>query len=215
MQTLSEEQRRFFEAASTQYQQDLSADAATQAYLARRGLGPQALGQFRLGVVRRPLVGHESYRGRLAIPYLTPAGVVNIRFRCLQSHVCKDMDCPKYLSLPDAGVNLYNVLDLKKDSSFIVVAEGEFDVMSWSLAGVPAVGPAGIDAWEKHFSRCLEDFDVCYVAGDGDSAGRKFNSLMAKEAKARPLRIPQGSDSNEIYMQGGADALRRLIDVQS
>src|SRR5207302_6898233 len=131
-----------------------------------------------------PLVGHESYTGRLAIPYLTPAGVVNMRFRCLRQHVCKEADCPKYVSLPGAGTNLYNVLDLKKDSPFIGVVEGEIDTMSLSLDGIPAVGLAGADGWQKHFSRCLEDFEVVYSFGDGDTAGRKLNKFLAKEAKA-------------------------------
>ena len=211
MQTLSAAQRTFFEQAATMYQSDLAGDTSAQAYLRGRGIGPEAAATFRLGVVRRPLTGHEQYEGRLAIPYLTPAGVVNIRFRCLTAHNCAAVNCPKYLSLPDAGTNLFNVLDLKKTSPFIVVPEGELDVISWSLSGVPAVGPPGVDAWQKHFSRCLEDFDVVYSAGDGDKAGSKFNAHMAREVKARPLRIPKGEDSNSLYVKGGADALRRLL----
>jgi hypothetical protein len=211
LQTLSAEQRRFFEQAATTYQADLAADTGVQGYLTSRGLAP-GLDTFRLGVVRRPLVGHEQYAGRLAIPYLTPAGVVNMRFRCLRPHDCKAVECPKYLSADGAGTNLYNVLDLKKDSPFIVVTEGEIDAMSFSLAGIPAVGVPGVDAWQKHFARCLEDFEVVYAAGDGDKAGSKFNSLMAREVKARPLRLPRGADANALYAQGGADALRRLVE---
>lgn len=210
MQSLSSEQRRFFGSATTQYQLDFSQDEVAAQYLRSRGLGPEAVTLFRLGVVRRPLTGHEAYTGRLAIPYLTPSGVVNLRFRCIESHECDGH--AKYLSLPDAGTNLFNVLDLKKDSPHIVVCEGELDTISWSLAGIPAVGLPGVDAWQKHFSRCLEDFEVVYCAGDGDKAGHKFNGLMAKEVKARPLRIPQGQDSNALYVQGGADALRSLIE---
>jgi DNA primase len=211
VQTLSEEQRRFFEQAASTYQADLAGDTSVQAYLAKRGLGPEAIARFRLGRVTSPLVGHEQYAGRLALPYLTPSGVVNLRFRCLQSHVCKDVDCPKYLSADGSGTNLYNVLDLKKDSPFIVVTEGEIDAASWSQAGVPAVGVPGVDAWQKHFARCLEDFEVVYSAGDPDTAGRKLNALLAKEVKARPLRIPKGEDSNSLYAKGGAGALQRLL----
>ena len=212
MQTLSAEQRRFFEQAASTYQTDLSGDTAAREYLAKRGLS-SALDTFRLGVVRRPLPGHEGYAGRLAIPYLTPAGVVNIRFRCLRDHDHAAEHCPKYLSLPDAGTNLFNVLDLKKDAPCAVVTEGELDAMSWSLAGIPAVGSPGVDAWQKYWGRTsLRDFDVVYGAGDGDKAGAKFNSLLAREIKARPLRFPPGEDSNSLYAKGGADALRCLIE---
>lgn len=209
MQTLSAAQRTFFEQAASRYQADLAGDTSALAYLAKRGLS-LAVDTFRLGVVRRPLVGHEQYAGRLAIPYLTPAGVVNIRFRCMESHECDGH--PKYLSLPDAGTNFYNVLDLGKDSPHIIVCEGEIDAMSWSLAGIPAVGVPGVDAWQKHFGRCLEDFEVVYGAGDGDKAGHKFNGLLAREVKARPLRLPQGQDSNALYVKEGADGLRHLIE---
>jgi DNA primase len=209
VQTLSAAQRRFFEQAATTYQNDLAADTAAQAYLTKRGL-QRAAGTFRLGVVRSPLPGHEQYAGRLAIPYLTPAGVVNLRFRCIEDHECAGH--AKYLSLPDAGTNLFNVLALKADSPHVVVCEGEIDTVSWSLAGLPAVGVPGVDAWQKWFSRCLEDFDVVYSAGDGDKAGSKFNGHMAREVKARALRFPPGEDGNSLYVKGGVDALRQLIE---
>lgn len=223
MQTLSAAQRRFFEQAATTYQADLRGDTSVQAYLASRGLSPDALGTFRLGVVRRPLAGHEPYRGRLCIPYLTPVGPVNLRFRCTEQHVCdqtilwtddkgKPHYCAKYLSLDDAGTNLFNVLDLKKDSPFVCVVEGEIDAMSLSLAGLPAVGVPGVDGWQPHFGRCLEDFEVIYVFGDGDTAGRKFNKFLARETRARPIRMPNGKDCNDLWREGGAGALRDLID---
>jgi DNA primase len=223
VQTLSAEQRRFFEQAATQYQSDLAGDTAAQAYLMTRGIGPSEAGTFRLGVVRRPLAGHESYRGRLCIPYLTPAGPVNLRFRCAEQHVCdqtvlwtddkgKPHYCAKYLSLQDTDGNLFNVLDLKKDSPFICVTEGEIDAMSLSLAGLPAVGVPGVDTWQKHFSRCLEDFEVIYAFGDGDKAGGKFSNFLARETRARPIRMPAGEDCNSIYVKEGADGLRRLLE---
>lgn len=210
MQTLSTAQRQYFEKAVTQYQSDLAGDTSAQAYLMGRGFGPQAAATFRLGVVRTPLVGHESYRGRLAIPYLTPTGVVNLRFRCIEQHECEGH--AKYLSLPGAATNLYNVLDLKKDSRAIGITEGELDAATVSMALMPCVGVPGVEAWQSHFGRCLEDFDVVYSFADGDKAGRKFNAFLAKEARARPVSIPQGMDVNKLYMEGGADALRKLID---
>lgn len=212
MQTLSSEQRAFFESAVSTYQQDLAGDTAAQMYLMGRGFGPQAAATFRLGVVRRPLIGHESFAGRLVIPYLTPAGVVNIRFRCLESHVCKDVGCPKYLSMDGMESNLYNVLDLKKPSSFICVCEGELDAATLSMAGLPAVGVPGVENWREHFGRCLEDFDVIYSFADGDKAGRRFAKFLAKEVKGRAVRLPDGQDVNEIYVKEGAGGLRALIE---
>lgn len=222
METLSSEQRQFFERATSQYQSDLAADTSAQAYLASRGLGPEAVARFRLGVATSLQAGDERYRGRLVIPYLTPAGVVNMRYRCLKQHVCsetvlwtdrqgKPRYCPKYQSRDGMEGNLFNVMDLKRDSPFICVTEGEIDAMTLSLAGLPAVGVPGVKTWQKHFSRCLEDFDVIYAFGDGDEAGGKFSSFLAKEARARPIAMPKGRDVNDLFREGGADALRRLL----
>ena len=224
MQTLTSVQRQFFEQAAQTYQADLAADTSAQEYLQSRGFGPEVAATFRLGVVRRPLVGHESYRGRLAIPYLTPAGVVNLRFRCLKSHDCaktviftdpkgKHHYCVKYLSMDGMDSNLFNVMDLKKDSPYVGVTEGELDAITLSMCGIPAVGVPGVENWQDHFSRCLEDFDVIYSFADGDTAGRKFGRFLAKEAKARPVAIPKSMDVNKLYQEGGADALRRLIEA--
>lgn len=209
METLSTEQRRFFSQAVMQYQTDLAGDTTAQVYLGSRGIGPAEAATFHLGVARNPLTGHEQYAGRLAIPYLTPSGPVNIRFRCIEQHACEGH--AKYLSLPDGGSNLFNVLDLKKDSPFVCVAEGEIDTLTLSMCGLPAVGVPGVNTWQSHFSRCLEDFDTVYAFGDGDDAGGKFSSFLAKEAKARPISMPRGMDVNAIYQAHGADGVRRLI----
>lgn len=212
MQTLSTAQRQYFEKAVTQYQSDLAGDTSAQAYLTGRGIGPQAAATYRLGVVRNPLVGHEGRAGRLCIPYLTPAGPVNFSFRCLRDHVCKDAGCPKYLPIEGMERNLYNVAALKADSSFVCITEGELDALTLSMCGLPAVGIPGVKHWKKWWPRCLEDFDVIYAFGDGDEAGGKLNSFLAKEAKARPISMPKGMDVNALYLDGGADALKRLIE---
>lgn len=211
MQTPSVEQRRFFETAVSTYQQALAVDTSAQAYLLARGFSQETAQAFRLGVVTSPLAGHEPYRGRLMIPYLTPAGVVNMNFRCLKAHRCRDEGCRKYLKPEGGHTNLFNVGDLRKPSDFICVAEGELDAISLSVSGLPAVGVAGVKAWQAHFPRCLEDYSQVYVFADADEAGGKFGRFLAKEIKALPIKLPEGSDVNDLFRTGGADALRQLI----
>lgn len=213
MQPPSTEQRLLLSQAASLYQQDLAADIAALEYLMKRGISPQGASSFGLGVVRRPITGHEDYTGRLAIPYLTPSGPVNLNFRCIRDHDCKSVDGHrKYLKPEGSEVNLFNVLDLKKPGGTICIAEGEIDTMSLSLAGIPAVGVAGVNAWSKHFGKCLEDFPRRLVLADGDEAGKKLASFLAREVRAVVIRLPPGEDVNSIYVKGGANALRRLID---
>lgn len=212
MKPPSLEQRLLLEQATAQYQADLAADAQAQQYLLRRGFQQETAQRFRLGVVRHPVTGHEGYAGRLAIPYLTPHGAVNINFRCTRDHDCKTVDGHrKYLKPDGSSSNLFNVLDLRQPSDFICIAEGELDAITLSMIGLPAVGVPGVENWQAHFGRCLEDFVTKYVFADGDKAGRKFASFMAKEAGARPVRIPDGHDCNSLYLKEGADGLRELI----
>jgi hypothetical protein len=205
------ELRLSFETAVSQYQRDLAADTTAQAYLASRGIDQAAALAFRLGVVTSPQVGHEGFAGRLVIPYLTPAGVVNMRFRCLKQHDCGAETCPKYLGVDGLDTNLFNVMDLKKSGDTICVAEGEIDALTLSMAGLPAVGVPGVENWKKHFSKCLEDFSKILIFADGDKAGRKFSSFLAREVRAVPIRLPPGEDVNSLYVKGGADALQRLL----
>jgi DNA primase len=213
MRPPSPEQRLLLEQATAQYQRDLVGDVAALQYLASRGFDQQTTQQFRLGVVRTPLVGHERYTGRLAIPYLTPAGPVNFRFRCLRQHSCKTEGCPKYVGLEGQDTNLFNVLDRRKASDFICVAEGELDTITLSMCGLPAVGVPGATNWHKHFSRCLDDFSRVFVFGDPDDAGKGLNKRLINDVRATPVRLPRGEDVNSLYAKGGREALHALIQT--
>ena len=67
---LLEERLRRFESARSQL----------LPYLAERGLGEDAADRFRLGYVEPGSDEPRRYWGRMAIPYLTPTGVVRSVF---------------------------------------------------------------------------------------------------------------------------------------
>ena len=92
-------------------------------YLKGRGVTGEMAQQALLGVCRDPLPGHDQYEGRIVIPYLTPAGVVDLRFRCI------DGSGPKYLSLPGHKPRLYNTVALASDPPVVGITEGEFDAL--------------------------------------------------------------------------------------
>ena len=75
---LSSSQRQFLLQATQRYASKIE---LAKDYLANRSLSVEEASIFHLGVVDEPLPGHEPYKGRLAIPYITPSGVVDIRFR--------------------------------------------------------------------------------------------------------------------------------------
>jgi len=173
-------------------------------YLASRGITKEVARTARLGVVEQPEIGHEMYAGRLAIPYITKTGVMDLRFRALNPAVE-----PKYMGMTGAVTKMYNVLDIDKATNWIGVCEGELDTITLShCVGIPCIGVPGANSWKKHYTRLLADFERIYVFADGDQAGTEFARGLAKELPVTIVQLPEGEDVNSCYIQYGANYLR-------
>lgn len=195
----------FLETATRQYETEIDRAAG---WLMARGITRDLAREYRLGVVAEPCSGHEQYQGRLAIPYLTFAGVVTIRFRAL------DDSTPKYLSLPRDIGRIYNTQAFfLRQAKQIVITEGEFDAMVvHEYAGVPAVGLQGASAWRPLYSKCFVGYQDILVVGDGDEAGIKFTDRIVNELdNARPIYLPDGDDCNSILINEGPQGLRDVL----
>jgi DNA primase len=205
---LSVTQRRSLERATLQYMNHL--DEALD-YLGTRGIAEEVARSVGLGVVRNPIPGHEHLEGRLAIPYLTDFGPVNMNFRCLASHKCKDEGHQKYMTWTGLETNLYSVQSLQEAGEWIAVAEGELDALSLNIAGVPAVGIAGATKWSEHWNNVFEDFTRVYVFQDGDEAGKKFGDTLVREVGALRVALAAGDDVNSTLVKHGSEYLRSRI----
>lgn len=176
-------------------------------YLKQRGIPLEVARLARLGVVEEPEVGHEAFKGRLSIPYLSKSGVVDLRFRSLNPAVE-----PKYMGLTGADTRMYNVLDIEKAGDWIGVCEGELDTLTLSACvGIPCVGVPGANSWKKHYTRLLADFERVFVFADGDQPGREFASSLARELPVTIVNMPDGEDVNSVFVAEGADFLRSKV----
>lgn len=173
-------------------------------YLAARGIDRQTAAIHRLGFVADPLPGDEDYAGRLSIPYITPNGVVDLRFRAIGEQQ------PKYLGYPDRPTRLFNVQALLTTSNVVAVCEGEIDtIVMHSLVGIPAVGVPGAQHWKPHYRLLLEDFEHVVVMCDGDQAGREFGRKVVSDLdNATAVHLPDGVDVNEAYLSHGTDWIK-------
>lgn len=207
---LSKEQRQYLERAWETYAPHLG-DAA--GWLEARGVDLEHARSRGLGVVRDPLPGHEPAEGYLAIPYLTNAGPVNINFRCIQDHNCKEIpNHSKYWRRKGSGVNLYGVQSVAWADDWIVVTEGEIDALIWQQIGVPALGVPGAENWKDYWANLLEDFSRVYLAEDGDKAGKDLWIAMSEHidqgnTMVVRMRMPDGEDTNSMYLKYGKDYL--------
>jgi DNA primase len=211
---LSSSRLAFLEQATQTYSKALRGSPADEYLTTKRGLSADSKTYFRLGFVADPLPGHERYRGCLAIPYVTRAGIVSMRFRRLAG------DGPKYLSEPGEESRIFHPEGFFRHERFICLCEGELDTMTAHQAGLPAVGVPGANSWLKFFYRAFDGYDAVFILADQDDkgAGMDFAEKAASQIKSARI-IPmshqgQGYDVNSLVMEHGAEALISKVGVE-
>lgn len=189
----------------------------TRSYLESRGLAQDAVDGALLGLVSDPDPAHEAYRDRLSIPYITPTGVVGMRFRCLEDHDCKLEDKrvkasnkfahhAKYEGVAGAETHIYNVQALHDADIEIGLAEGEIDALVATSAGLPTAGCPGAETWKPYYFRLFDDFKAVYVLGDGDAAGRRWAAQLVPNIPGAVSRVqPKGYDVSSYVVEFGAE----------
>ena len=118
----------------------------------------------------------DMFRGRMTIPFIDTNGVIGFTARVLNKSE------PKYLNTPETilfnkGRFIFGLAQAKeaiRTEGFVVIVEGNMDVISSHQAGVPeAVATSGTAMTEQHLktlARMTKDIRLAY---DGDEAGVK------------------------------------------
>ena len=127
------------------------------------------------GLVNR--FGGDLFKGRMTVPLMDISGnVIGFTGRIIE----QDDNSPKYLNTPETilynkGRHIFGLSQAKdaiRRTDFVVVVEGNMDVISSHQAGVnQAVATAGTAMTEMHlksFARLTKDIRLAY---DGDEAG--------------------------------------------
>jgi len=202
---LSNSQRQFLLQATQRYAGTI--ELATE-YLSSRHLSVEEANIFHLGVVADPLPGHEPYKGRLAIPYITPSGVVDIRFRAMHN------EDPKYMGLVGAKTTMFNTKACFVADKYICVTEGEFDcIMMGVKTQHPTIGIPGANNWKPHYAKILDDFEIVIVLADGDAAGLEFGKKISRElGNVNIISMPEGEDVNSMMVKRGSDWIDERIN---
>ena len=201
---LSSLQRQFLLQATQRYASKIE---LAKEYLLNRHLSVEEASTFHLGVVEDPLPGHEAYKGRLAIPYITPSGVVDIRFRAMSN------EDPKYMGLIGAKTTMFNTQACFVADKYICVTEGEFDCIMMSVKTMhPTIGIPGANNWKPHYAKILDDFEVVIVLADGDPAGLEFGKKISRElGNVNIISMPDGEDVNSMMIKQGSEWIDQRI----
>jgi len=205
-------QLRLLERATAKYQESLP---LASTYLRGRGIDLFTAELWRLGVVSQPEPGHEAMIGRLCIPYVNRLGVIAHKFRCMADHDCKTENCAKYLGLLGQEAYLFNVVATDDCGSTIHITEGELDaIVLTSVLGEPVVGVPGADAWRPYTPWHFRGYDSVFVWADGDRAGKNFaRAVKDSVGTAEIVAMPNGHDVNSLYLEVGAEGIRKLCGV--
>lgn len=188
-------------------------------YLEGRGFTPQQCQTWGLGYVAVPEPGHEQYLGRVSIPYITPTGVVQIKFRCIEDHSCKEAHGgTKYLGLTGNGLWMYNTRAFVLDSPEIVVTEGEFDAMAvHTRTNVPSVGFPGTQSVDPVWYRAFTGYQRVLILADGDKPGREAAKAITKHlSNADVIRLPDGEDASSLLLKpGGLEQFYEMCGLEA
>lgn len=202
---LDAKRRSWLETATATFEADRDSLAS---YLVGRGIDRDAAVQHRLGHVSVELPGLERFTGCMSIPYLTPAGVVAMKFRRL------DGTEPKYDNPSGQSQRLFNAGVLAQPGlERVVICEGELDaVVCNSVLGVPAVGRPG-PAWQRHWPRCFADVDEVLIVADNDKAGmEQAKKVQGTLSRARIITPPDG-DLGEWVLEEGREAVLKGMGI--
>lgn len=205
--------RTFLGQAAEAYHKQAESSGVLSDYLSSRGIDAEVADRFGLGLCSSPLAGHERFVGCMSIPYLTPTGVVAMKFRRLSG------EGPKYDQPSGQEARLFNVEALWSREDFILVCEGELDtIVASGVCGLPAVGIAGTNGWKDHYGVAMEGFRHVFLLmdnddkDDGSNPGQDAARRISKQLpEARPLRLPPGMDVNLYVLSAGPAALVDLV----
>ncbi|WP_421790773.1 DNA primase [Hyphobacterium sp.] len=138
----------------------------------------------------------------------------------------------KYMNSPETpifhkGHNLYRYVparraaaDPKNNANGLIVAEGYFDAIAFSRAGLEnAVAPLGTALGEDQIKMLWQAGDEPILCLDGDAAGRMAANRAAERAlpllePGKTLRfvfLPDGKDPDDMLREEGAAALKDVM----
>lgn len=157
----------------------------------------------------------------VAYPYFFKGELVNIKYKATNL-----VDGKKRYKQSPNGMHVMFNYDEAKKYNYVIVCEGEEEVLCWFDAGHPCAvsvdsgAPNPNDQIEKKLecvSNCFdlfEDAEVIFIAVDNDDNGRRLEAELTRRFdvdKIRIINFGKHKDANEYVMYEGHEALAALM----
>ena len=172
------------------------------------------------GLVRRGKSGgfYDTFRNRLMFPVIDVRGnVIGFSGRILGDGEPKYMNSPETLVFSKSR-NLFALnLAKKSKSGYIILSEGNIDVVSLHQAGFDsAVASLGTSLTEEQARLISRYTNQVIIAYDNDgaglkAAGRAIRILEKLDLRVKVLRMTGAKDPDEFIKNKGPDAFRKLL----
>ncbi len=116
------------------------------------------------------------------------------------------------------GINFLKQLKQQHNLDYIIIVEGQMDVVALHQAGYKnCVACLGTALTEYHAKQLKYLCDNIIVSLDGDSAGQKasirtIDTLVKGGLNVKAIKIPENKDPDEYIRAYGKDAYQKLLD---
>ena len=188
---------------------------------AMRAKGYSDFELFDAGLVRKGKKSgfYDTFRNRLMFPVIDVRGnVIGFSGRILGEGEPKYMNSPETLVF-NKSRNLFALnLAKKSKSGYIILSEGNIDVVSLHQAGFDsAVASLGTSLTPEQARLISRYTDQVIIAYDNDGAGLKASQraigiLEKLDVKVKVLRMDGAKDPDEFIKRKGPDAFRNLLE---
>ena len=181
-------------------------------YFEKRKIAKETVESFGITESKEWMPQDQKEHRVICFNYYLNEDLINIKFKTADK---------KFKMVKDARKIPYNV-DAIKDSTYVIICEGEEETMVWHQSNLRAVSvPNGASKNNNNLDWLDSTYElfegkVIYLATDNDEPGRKLQADIARRFSGHDIRIiefPENEkDANDCLKRYGQDFITRLFE---
>ena len=181
-------------------------------YFEKRKIAKETVESFGITESKEWMPQDQKEHRVICFNYYLNEDLINIKFKTADK---------KFKMVKDARKIPYNV-DAIKDSTYVIICEGEEETMVWHQSNLRAVSvPNGASKNNNNLDWLDSTYElfenkIIYLATDNDEPGRKLQADIARRFSGHDIRIiefPENEkDANDCLKRYGQDFITRLFE---